>query len=250
MERDAEPPELRREAERALRLPAAERLDLLLDSAQPMRLVRALPDSELYLMVRELGPVDALPLVALASAAQLQHLVDLESWRKDRFDPDRSGGWVALFLEAGEPALRRFLRAADDAFLALLLQRWVRIEPIEPEDSPSIHGVGESEAGTELGYMTPDGNYRFSPSVPEHAPAIRRLLQLFFTDQPERYRETLWSAQWELPAELEESELRWRQSRLEERGYPPWEEALAVYAAPAGVREAAAPLEPSDPQGL
>lgn len=240
----------RAQAELALRLPARLRLELLLHAPRPMRLVRALPDSELYLTVRELGPADALPLLALSSASQLCHLLDLESWRRDRFDADRSGAWVALLLEAGEPTLKRLLDAADDDLLALLFQRWVRVEPYEPEDMREVHGHGQTEAGDERGLISPDGNYHFDPAVDEHAPAVQRIAQQFFQDQPERYRETLWSAVHEPPAELEERSLHWRQSRMEEHGFPPWEEALSVYAPPSGLRGRAAPAQPDGPEGL
>jgi len=241
--------EIRQQAELALRLPARQRLELLLHAPQPMRLVRSLPESEFYLTVREVGPTDALPLVSLGSTDQLQHLLDLESWRHDRFDPDRSGAWVALLLEAGEPTIRRFLRSADDEQLGLLFQRWIRTEPMVPDEDHGKHGHGMTEAGDELGLISPDGNFRFTPTVKEHGPAIQRIAQVLFLDQRERYHRLLWAALYELPGELEEGALRWRQSRLEERGFPPWEEALSVYAAPQGVREHPQPPPPLDADG-
>ena len=84
---------IREQAELALRLPARQRLELLLHAPQPMHLVRSLPDSEFYLSVREVGPTDGLPLMSLASASKMQHVLDLESWRGDRFDAERSGAW-------------------------------------------------------------------------------------------------------------------------------------------------------------
>ena len=57
------------EVAQALRLPAAERLQLMLHAPAPMRLVRTLPDADLYLTIREVGPADALPMLALSSVA-------------------------------------------------------------------------------------------------------------------------------------------------------------------------------------
>lgn len=241
---------IREQAELALRLPPQQRLELLLHAPRPMRLVRALPDADLYMTVREVGPSDAMPVLALASVSQLLHLIDLESWRGDRFDADRAGAWIALFLEAGEPALRRFIRNADDELLALLLRSWIRVEQLEYEDTAEKHGHGQSEAGTEQGAMTPDGYHRFSPSIPEHVAAIRRLLQVFYLDQPERYNRAMWMSLWELPSELEEHALHWRQSRLQEHGFPDWEEALSVYAPPEGLTAHPQPPRPTDPDGL
>jgi hypothetical protein len=237
-------------AELALRLPAAARLELMLHAPKPMRLVRALPDSELYLTVRELGPADALPLLSLASAEQLEHLLDLECWRRDRFDAKRAGAWVALLLEGGEPVARRLLRLADDALLALLFQRWAGARPVELEDDIELHTLSQPESGDERGLASPDGAWRFSPVIPEHAPAIQQVARMLFLEQPERYQRVLWSAAYELPAELEEQALHWRSSRLEEHGFPPWEEALGVYAPPGGVRSHPLPLPPDDEEAL
>lgn len=241
---------IRQQAERALRLPPRDRLDFLLSSSTPMRLVRALPDAEFYMAVREVGPADSQPLLALASASQLTHLFDLETWRGDRFDAERSGGWLAVLLDAGEPALERWLRSADDDALTLVMQRWLRTAPIEAPEMDDPHGRGETEWGDERGLMSPDGNYRLRPVIAEHAPAAHRLLQIFYVKFPERYAQTMWQAVWELPAELEEAALRWRQSRMEEHGYPPRDEALSVYAAPTGTRARPEPPVPSDPGAL
>jgi hypothetical protein len=98
--------------------------------------------------------------------------------------------------------------------------------------------------------LTPDGYHQYAPTIPEHGPAIGQLLQVFFNDQPTRYQQTLWSSLCELPSDLEEQTLRWRQSRLEEHGFPEWDEALSVYAPPEGLLTHPRPLEPSDPDGL
>jgi len=218
-----------------LAMKPADRLWALTHAPRPMRLVRSVPAPDLYLTVREVGPVEALPLIALASPEQILHVVDLESWRGDRFDGSRAGAWAAVLVEAGESTLRRFLRAADDAELALLFQDWARVEAMEVDDQMPVHGPGGTESGDERGTVSPDGWHRFRPEVPAHAPAVRRLAEALSHDDPKRYQRVLWAALSEMPSQLEEDALRWRSSRLEERGFPPWDEAIQVYAAPAGV---------------
>jgi len=243
---------IRQQAELALRLPAKERMELMLHAPKPMRLVRSLPDSEFYLTVREIGPTDALPLLALASSDQLTHVLDLESWRHQRFDPKRAGAWVALLIEAGEPVVRRVLRSTDDEMLTLLFQQWVRVTPIELDEGGGVelHSVHRPETGDERGIVSPDGAYRFSPIIPEHTPAVQQLARIFYRSQRARFDRILWSAVYEMPADLEEQTLQWRSSRLEEHGFPPWEEALSVYAPPAGVRVHPQPLRSKDADAL
>ena len=224
----------RAQAELALRLPPRERLELLLHAPRPMRLVRALPDVELYLTVREVGPADAIPLLALASHGQITHLLDLEAWRREAFDAERAGAWVALLVEAGEPVVRRFLTHADDELLVLLFQRWLRVQPIAEDEDPSVHGHGHTEAGDERGVLSPDGFHHFRPLIAEHGAAARVLASVFFHEQQGRYFQIVHDALWELPLELEDRALHWRASRLEEHGFPRWEEAVEVYGPPRG----------------
>ena len=241
---------VQQQAELALRLEPRQRVELLLHAPKPMRLVRALPDFDWYVTVREIGPADSLALIRLAARDQILHLFDLEAWRHDRFDGDRAGAWLAVLLESGEPALRRFLQHADEELLALLLKRWLRVEPLEYEDGAEVHGHGLGDAGTADGATTPDGQHRFSPTISEHTAAAHRILQIFYVDQPERYERAIWAALWELPAELEEAGLKWRRSRLEDHGFPSWEESIDVYAPPGAPIGAAGVPVPTDRDGL
>lgn len=242
--------ELRRQAESLLRLPAAERARSLLTSPKPMALVRALPDGDFYLTVREVDPLDALPLLALASASQIAHLLDLESWRRDRFDPLRSGAWVALLVEAGEATIRRFARTIDDETLILLFRLWARVRPLDIDHEEPTRGHGISDVGDERGFISPDGANLFSPERTEHAIAARRLAEVLYVDDNARYLGIIRSALFELPSEVEETALRWRASRLEEHGYPTWDEALSIYAGPAAPAGAPAPpVPPPQPEG-
>ena len=223
---------LRQQVELVLRLPAEQRAAFLLEAPKPMALVRALPDGDFYLTVREVGPEGALPLLALASANQISHLLDLESWRRDRFDPLRSGAWVALLVEAGEATILRFARTIDDETLILLFRLWANVNPLDIDHEESTKGHGITEVGDERGFIAPDGANLFSPERTEHANAVRRLAEAIYHDDRDRYLGIVRSALFELPSEVEETALRWRASRLEEHGYPTWDEALSIYAPP------------------
>jgi hypothetical protein len=224
----------RDQMELALRLPPRDRLGLLLHAPKPLPLVRSLPDFELYLTVREVGPLESEPLLALASAEQLEHVLDLESWRGDRFDADRCGAWAALLLEAGEPTLRRFLRRSDDETLILLFHKWLRLRPLEIDHEEPTRGHGLTEAGDERGFLSPDGSHLFSPSIPEHGPAARRFAEMLYHDDQARYLGIVHAAKFDLPSEIEERALHFRTSRLEEHGFVRRGEALEIYGSPRG----------------
>ena len=240
--------EIRRQVEEALRLPAESRARYLLESPKPMALVRALPDGEFYLTAREVGPQGALPLLALASASQIAHLLDLESWRRDRFDALRCGAWVALLVEAGEATIKRFARTIDDETLILLFRLWANVKPLDVDHEEPTKGHGVGDVGDERGFIAPDGANLLSPERTEHAIAARRLAEAIYLDDRDRYLGIVRSALFELPSEVEETALHWRASRLEEHGYPTWDEALSIYAPPETYAPApAAPPVPDAP---
>ena len=240
--------ELRQQAELALRLPAEDRAKYLLESPKPMALVRALPDGDFYLTAREVGPQGALPLLELASPSQIAHLLDLESWRRDRFDALRSGAWVALLAEAGEATLLRFVRTIDDETLILLFRSWANVRPLDIDHEEPTRGHGVGDVGDERGFIAPDGAHLLAPERTEHAIAARRLAEAIYLDDRDRYLGIIRAALFELPSEVEETALHWRASRLEEHGYPTWDEALSIYAAPeAKTSVLAAPPRPESP---
>jgi hypothetical protein len=245
---------IKEQAEMVLRLPAEQRARMLLDAPKPMALVRALPDGEFYLTVREVGPQGSLPLLALASASQIAHLLDLESWRRDRFDPLRCGAWVALLVEAGDATILRFARTIDDETLILLFRLWARVTPLDIDHEELTHGHGISDTGDERGFLAPDGANLFNPERSEHAVAARKLADVIYLDDRDRYLGIVRSALFEIPSEVEETALHWRGSRLEEHGYPSWDEALSIYAPPEtaadALAEPMAPALPADSEAL
>jgi hypothetical protein len=190
----------------------------------------------------------------LASASQIAHLLDLESWRRDRFDPLRSGSWVALLVEAGESTIRRFARNIDDETLILLFRLWAKATPLDIDHEEPTRGHGIGDMGDERGFLSPDGNYLFTPDRSEHAVAARRLAEVLFIDDPDRYYGIIRSALFELPSEVEETALHWRASRLEEHGYPTWDEALSIYAPPekpvSALADPQLPSPPADSEAL
>jgi hypothetical protein len=101
--------------------------------------------------------------------------------------------------------------------------------------------------GDERGFLSPDGANLFSPERSEHAVAVRRLAEALYVDDVDRYLGIIRSALFELPSEVEETALHWRASRLEEHGYPTWDEALSIYAPPETMPSALAePMLPAD----
>src|SRR6185436_8248360 len=81
----------RAELGRARRL---RRADVLLAEQDLESAVRALPGDELYYVLHELDHEDARPILAAATADQLQVVLDFALWQRDRIAPDALAEWV------------------------------------------------------------------------------------------------------------------------------------------------------------
>ena len=92
--------QLQEKRRQIMELPPAKALDQILNDRQPAALVHSFPEQDFYLLVNEIGAEDSLPLLSLATNKQWEHLVDLETWQKDRIDINSVTRWMNLLLEA------------------------------------------------------------------------------------------------------------------------------------------------------
>jgi hypothetical protein len=208
------------------------RLDLILDAEDPGAVVRALPADELFFTIGEIGLGDAVELVQLASPAQFRIFLDLAGWTGDRVDPRKALPWLragrsgALRDDRDERRWRAKLSALDHELLAIVLRDALRIHELEEDPDPNF----ESDH-----FMhTPEGKYvvEFLVEGDEYA-TVRGIVDDLCAEDPFKATRLLASLRWELPSELEETELRWRTARLADLGYPSRDEALSWFAKPA-----------------
>jgi hypothetical protein len=225
-----------------------QRLDILLGAPNPAALVQALPADELYFTIREIGLADAVDLVQLASAEQFRVFLDLDTWRQGRFEPRRALPWLraaragALQDPRLAARLARKMRALDREVLYLVLRDALRVHDLRVNEDPEIE--------SDQAWKTSDGAY-FIEFLVEGSDfvAVRGLLDDLEAEDPFMSSRLLGALAWELPSELEESALRWRQGRLADLGYPSLEEALSWYARPS-TRPSGPPGQPGRAPGV
>jgi len=230
-----------------------QRLNVILDAKDPGALVRALPAGELYFTIREIGLADAAPLVPLASLEQFRTFLDLDAWRGSQLDPHRALLWLraARSGAAHDPKAaarrKRKLNGIDRELFFFVLRDSVVVHELEEGKDPDIH--------SDRVVRTPDGRYavEFLPEGAEYS-ALRGLLDDLYAEDPFLAGRLLGSLKWEVPSELEETALRWRQGRLADLGIPPLDEALSWFArtprTPAPQGSEADPGLPERPPGF
>jgi len=229
------PRELR---QRLMRLSPRQRVDALLDVAEARALVRSLPAEDVYVTIQELGLADATELVQLASPGQFRAFVDLGGWQRDKLDAHAVLTWLRAArggLEDTAEFLHK-LHAVDLEVLELLLREFIEVHDLE--ENPDVNPPGVT-------METPEGRYliEFKAEGVEMS-AIRMVLNDLIAESPFEAVRLLEAVRWELPSELEETAFQFRRGRLADLGFPPLEDAVALFSR---VDVGPAPASPSRP---
>ncbi|MDY6950081.1 MAG: DUF6178 family protein [Thermodesulfobacteriota bacterium] len=203
-----------------LRVPGKKALELILESPTPAHLVQSLAEEDLFWLVQEVGPEDALPILAVASNDQWHYLLDLELWNKDRLHTPSVNRWLALLLKADPERFPIWLLRENLDFVELHLYRNIDVRIKEEDESPSDMGDR---------YFTLDGVFYIRIRDHKHEETLRELLERLANHDPKTFHEVLLESAGILPAEAEEGLYRRRNIRLAEKGFLPFEEAMGIY---------------------
>lgn len=230
---------LRNRQRELMALPPEAALAAILEDRQAAPLVHAFPEEDLYLLVREIGPDDALELLGLASDRQWEFFLDADAWDGDRIDLGGLTRWLNRFLQAAPDRLVRWVGWEKAELLEYYLYRNVDIA-IREEDHdasdfpdgyfsddevfylrlrPDVFGLETEDEDSEADVADKDERDAFLTDF------LRRLSR----EDHVRYQSMLLEAAGILPAELEEELYRRRNVRRAERGFAPLEEAVGVY---------------------
>ncbi|MFH1982706.1 MAG: DUF6178 family protein [Pseudomonadota bacterium] len=226
---------LHRQRDELMRLPPEKALERIMDAEHPAALVHALADQDFHVLVNEIGPEDALPVLALASERQWEHLLDVEGWAADRLalaDTDRR---LDLLYRADPNRLVRWLASDHTEFLELYFYRTIEVYIREHDQDPSTLPPDCVTLDDVFYYRIME---RSDPDDP--SPRDPELYQRLATNIIERladhdhifYQNVLLETVSIIPAEVEEESYRLRNVRMAEKGFLPFDEAVGIYQAP------------------
>jgi len=220
-------------------LPAEKALDRILDDSQPAALVHSFPEQDFYLLVNEIGPEDSLPLLALATNKQWEHIVDLKVWQKDRLELNSMARWMNLLLEADPKRFIQWFLEDQLEFIEFFLFKNLEVRIRE-------HDQDTADYGDE--YFTLDDAYYLKfidiPAETESEKRADEQRRAFLTKLAQRlaaydydaFQRVLLEVTHVMPNETEEDCYRWRSVRLAEKGFLPFDEAIGIYQ----------PIKPAD----
>ena len=212
--------------------PAEKALEMILEASTPAALVHSFPAADLYYLIHEIGPDDALPLIGLASQSQLEFLLDQETWDRDRIDLKSLTLWLERFVQADPERLLRWMGTEKLDLIEFYLSRTLDVKFREHDADPSDFGSDFFTLDNVLYVRILDHP---APDAAEpdfqarHRDLVRQILDTLAANDYVRYQNLLFGAAYALPSVGEEKAYRWRNVRLAEKGFIPFEEAIGIY---------------------
>ena len=220
-------------------LPPQDALNRILDFRQPAALVHSFPEEDLYFLVHDIGPDDALPLLSLASAKQLDFILDREIWQKDRMDNQAVTHWFDLMMRADPNRFVNWLIREKIDLLEFYLYRNIEMKVREHDQDPSdfaedfftfdnvlyVRIIEDDPNPTDV---SPDSESRQIQNEKRNHVLMKLLKSISFLDYS-TYQNILFESAQVLSAEAEEEAFRFRNVRLEEKGFLPFDEAISIY---------------------
>jgi hypothetical protein len=197
-----------------------ERLHYLFLSEHPEDLVQQLPELEVLLTVKEVGERDCLDLISLTTPEQFQYLLDLDFWKRDQLDSEKVLHWIEILLESGERKVTQFIQSTDPEFIALLLKKFLYVTTLDGEH---LEGMDR------IPLFTLDQFYFVNFMGKKTRELFEPFLRILYHIDGEGYRKLMESLVCAIESELEETGYYLRNSRLNDYGFPDFEESLEIY---------------------
>ena len=131
---------LRVKRQELMTLPPKDAMERILKDPQSLALVHSFPEQDFYFLVHDIGPEDAGPLLSLASSRQWDHIVDLETWQKDRIDIRAASRWLDLLFDADPNRFINWFLTEKLDFVEFYLYKNIEVRVREHDQDPSEFG--------------------------------------------------------------------------------------------------------------
>ena len=128
------------ERKKILTLPSEKALDHILKARHPAALVHSFPEEDFYFLVQDIGPQDSISLLALASSKQVEFILDIEVWEKDRIALQAASKWLDLIFRADSNRFIKWFLDQKTDLNDFFLNKNIEVKIREYDQDPSIFG--------------------------------------------------------------------------------------------------------------
>jgi hypothetical protein len=214
-------------------------LDMILEAPSPATLVQSFPDQDLYFLMHKIGGEDFLPILAMATSAQWEYILDVEVWDDDRLDVHTMTQAFDLLFQADPKRLLRWIIAEKPDYFEFYLFKNMTIFIREhdewiPEDFDDYVTLDDKfyfrfPHKTDPDMPT-DGSEEIDQVIAQTAPElIEKMLRALAEMDLSVFHGLLMETCAVLTAETEEEQFRLKNIRLAEKGFLPSHEAIGIY---------------------
>lgn len=225
------------ERKKILSMSPKKALDHILDAKHPAALVHSFPEEDFYFFMHDLGVADSLELLSLASDKQWEYIVDVEVWHKDHIELNQMTHWLSILCQADPDRFLRWFLKHKTEFVEYYLFKNIEVIVRGHDEDPSDIGDDYFTYDDVFYVKFKNNNFEYHLSDQKLSEDCNEQRDLFLHNFLLRlssynynaYRNVLVESTSILSAETEESEYRWRNVRLAEKGFVPFEEALGIY---------------------
>jgi hypothetical protein len=201
--------------------PLADRGRILGLVSEPEALIPELPPAELCFTVKAIGLADAAWVLEYVTPEQTVAALDLDAWRGNELDVATANEWLQAFARTSTEARVRTLESLDNELLVLALKARIGVVQ-KPDDADGWSPPDGSQTLEGQFHYWALGDQDDLADVTEH-------LRALFEGAYWSYFRLMLAIQWELASDSEEWALRWRTGRLEDLGFPTWDDAMRIY---------------------
>ena len=204
--------------------------------------VAALEPLEAYYIVREIGLDQALPILLELSQEQLEVCIDLDCWNRYDFTVDSLDEWLTAFALAGPESLARAFFSLDYVVQLLYMAQTVTVYDPDTDQVPQEKkGKDTPRAATPDGFFLLDVKNEVALKTHPFS-----LLDALYQYDPSASHRLLSDSRVDLPTQIEEEALRFRNGRMQDIGFVPPEEAIVLFSRPAIRQPLPRPQTPAD----
>ncbi|OQY52986.1 MAG: hypothetical protein B6230_01455 [Desulfobacteraceae bacterium 4572_89] len=246
---------LRAQRQEILTSQSEKALDMILDAPSPASLVQSFPDQDLYFLMHNIGVHDFMPILAMATSAQWEYILDVEVWEDDQMDIHMMTQAFNLLFKADPKRLLRWVITEKPEFFEFYLFKNMTIKIREhdewtPSDFDDYITLDDKFYFRFPHQEDPDGKKDSSeapdksqsqdqdqdqdqlldqPLFEDAAKLIEKMLRTLAEMDLSVFHGLLLETNAVLSAETEEEQFRLKTLRLAEKGFLPTHEAIGIY---------------------
>jgi len=214
------------QAEVFVRSSDAKRIELV-EAARRPDFIQYVPPIEVWLTIKRLTPHDALSLISVTTPEQLELILDIETWRKDRIHLPSVIEWLGYISACGDDKLMEWFKKFDfDQIIWFFKNSIVVFKREDKEVDPADAFLWPREAPP----ITYEGVYYFQVVDEKHEDLILHMMNVLVREERELFYVICEACIWDLSSVREEAAYEEREKVLAENGFPPFDEAIAVYS--------------------